>query len=374
MNIGLIGYGKMGRDIFALLFDKLADADITVLEIYGAEENTAAVIKTLDKGLRRKKLTQEQYDRKLGAFRFTDKAEDLKDCDLVIEAIFEDIGVKRSAFSRVADVVSDKCLLLTNTSSLSIPEIFENIPHKERCFGLHFFYPVKLSGFTELNILPENTAENIETARRLVSDCGKKPIVFTGKYHIYLNQILSCMVAHAIYLLDTLDVSVSELQAQFSELYPVADAFEVLDSIGLGLMSGDPDNFRISRNEGLLRYSCDKMNKWIAEGCPKEPGSFLGFIGERISDTGNNCDNAALSMTALILNETVNALEESTENSPELLCEAVQDTLGIAESPAHYYNKYGAEALFAELDRLSAVSGFGSYQHKEKAVWDKYFL
>ena len=45
MNIGLIGYGKMGRDIFALLFDKLADADITVLEIYGAEENTAAVIK-----------------------------------------------------------------------------------------------------------------------------------------------------------------------------------------------------------------------------------------------------------------------------------------------------------------------------------------
>ena len=95
MNIGIIGYGKMGKDIFSLFFDKLPDAEFTVLEIADAEKNTAAVVKTLDKSLKRKKITQEQYDLKKSSFRFTDNVNDLKDCDLVIEAIFENIQAKQ---------------------------------------------------------------------------------------------------------------------------------------------------------------------------------------------------------------------------------------------------------------------------------------
>ena len=200
---------------------------------------------------------------------------------------------------------SDDCLLLTNTSSLDIAEIFADVPNKERCFGMHFFYPVKLTGFVELNVLPETSQSNAEKAAQLVKSAGKKPIVFSGD-----------------------------------------DPFEVLDSVGLGLMAGSPDNFRIERNKGLLGYGCEKMNGWLAEGCPKETLSFLDFMAERESASGRDCGKAALYMAALILNETVNAAQEYSGDT-ELFIEAVQDTLGLAEAPAYYYDKFGAKSIFA---------------------------
>lgn len=373
MKIGLIGYGKMGRDIFALFFDKLPDAEFAVLDIYGAEENTAAVMKTLDKNLRRKKLTQEQYDKKKASFCFTDEISDLKDCDIVIEAIFEDIRAKKTTFHQLAQVVSEKCLLLTNTSSLSIPEIFSDIPHKERCFGLHFFYPVKLTGFVELNVLPETSDESAEIAKQLVIAGGKKPIVFTGSYHIYLNQIISCVVAHAIYLRSFLKVSANELNSALSELFPVAAPFDVVDSVGLGLMSGKPDNFRIERNKELLEYSSTKMNNWVKEGCPKETHTFLEFMASKDCDTGKDCSGAVISMAALILNEIINARTDDPVNDNDTFTEAVQDTLGLAESPAFYYKKYGTDTLFEALNEFYEKTNFASYAHKDASVWEKYY-
>ena len=71
MNIGIIGYGKMGKDIFSLFFDKLDDAEFVVLDLADAEKNTAAVEKTLSKSLRRKKITEEQFEKKRSSFVFT---------------------------------------------------------------------------------------------------------------------------------------------------------------------------------------------------------------------------------------------------------------------------------------------------------------
>jgi len=373
MKIGIVGYGKMGKDIFSLFFDKLDGTEFVVLDTFGAEENTAALIKALDKSLKRKKITEEQYEQKKSSFLFTDKTGDLAGCDMVVEAIFENMSAKKELFREAAKAVSEKCLLLTNTSSLDIAEIFADIPHRERCFGMHFFYPVKLTGFVELNVLPESSEENIAAAAKAVSDCGKKPVVFRGEYHIYLNQILSCMVSHAIYLRESSGAAVSVLRKSLSKLYPVADPFEVLDSIGLGLMAGKPDSFRIKRNKSLLEYGCGQMNRWLEEGCPKETMCFLDFISERETDNGNTCENAELSMISLILNETVNALADNPGWDTDIFTEAVQDTLGLAESPAHYYKELGSEAIFTELKRLAAATGFASYEHKDKALWDKYF-
>ena len=370
MKIGIVGYGKMGRDIFSLFFDKLDSAEFVVLDTFGAEENTAALIKTLDKQLRRKKLTDEQYEAKKSSFLFTDKAEDMAGCDCVIEAVFENIGVKKELFGKLAGIVGEDCLLLTNTSSLDIAEVFADIPGKERCFGMHFFYPVKLTGFVELNVLPENSQENIDRAAGMVTAAGKKPIVFRGEYHIYLNQILSCMVAHAIYLHGSTGASVKEIRRSISGLYAVADAFEILDSIGLGLMGGKPDAFRIERNRSLLGYSCGRMSEWLEQGCPKEPLSFLSFINGRENDTDADTSNAGLSMISLILNEFVNASADAPGCDKALFTEAVQDTLGLAESLPFYYKEYGADAIFAELDRLSGVTGFGSYVRRDKSVWE----
>ena len=199
----------------------------------------------------------------------------------------------------------------------------------------------------------------------------KRPITFTGNYHIYLNQILACMVSHAIKLTEEYNVSPAELNKAVEGIFSVAGPFDVLNSVGLGLMAGSPDNFRIERNKALLAYGCEKMNGWLSEGCPKETGAFLEFAGEKLPDTGNNADNAKLSMIALILNEAVNAMEDSGIKS--VLCDAIQDTLGLEKTQAEYYSEFGAEAIFAELDRLHEKYGYGSYEHREKNIWDRYF-
>ena len=369
MKIGIVGYGKMGKDIFSLFFDKLPDAKFVVIDLFGAEENTEAVLKTLGKSLKRKKLTEEQYEFKKDSFLFTDDTSALAGCDAVIEAVFENMDAKKELFAKAAKAVSDDCLLLTNTSSLDIASVFSDIPHIERCFGLHFFYPVKLTGFVELNILPETAQGNVEKAAQLVIKSGKKPVVFKDEYHIYLNQILACMVSHAIYLREIFGATVAEINKAVEEFFAISGPFDVLDSVGLGLMAGSPDNFRIERNKGLLNYGCKKMNSWIAEGCPTKTLTFLDYMSERESTTDADCSKAALYMAALILNETVNAAYEYSGNKTVFL-EAVQDTLGLSEPLSACLEKYGTEDIFAALDELHRITGFGSYVHKDKSEWD----
>ena len=180
------------------------------------------------------------------------------------------------------------------------------------------------------------------------------------------------MVAHAIYLRESFGASAAETGKAVEELFSVAGPFDVLDSVGLGLMAGSPDNFRIERNRGLLGYGCEKMNGWLAEGCPKETLSFLDFMAEHESDTGADCSKAALYMAALILNETANAAIEYSGDRAVLL-EAVQDTLGLAEPLSACIEKYGTDNIFAVLVELHSKSGFGSYAHTDKSLWDRIF-
>ena len=372
MKIGFIGYGKMGRDIFRLFFDKLTETEYVIYDICGNEEqHTEELLKELNKALKRRKLSLGEYEEKKQIFRFTNDLNDFADCNMVIEAIYEDMAAKKDIFAKLEAIVSPMCLLLTNTSSLDIAEIFSDMKIKDRCYGLHFFYPVKLTGFVEMNILPETSGLYITGMMPVIFALDKRPITFTGNYHIYLNQILACMVSHAIKLTEEYNVSPAELNKAVEGIFSVAGPFDVLNSVGLGLMAGSPDNFRIERNKALLAYGCEKMNGWLSEGCPKETGALLEFAGEKLPDTGNNADNAKLSMIALILNETVNAMEDSGIKS--VLCDAIQDTLGLEKTQAEYYSEFGAEAIFAELDRLHEKYGYGSYEHREKNIWDRYF-
>ena len=105
MKIGIVGYGKMGKDIFSLFFDKLSDAQFVVLDTFGIEENTAAVLKTLGKSLKRRKLTEEQYEFKKDSFVFTDDTSALSGCDVVIEAVFENITAKKELFAKLLQAV-----------------------------------------------------------------------------------------------------------------------------------------------------------------------------------------------------------------------------------------------------------------------------
>ncbi|MBQ4466192.1 MAG: 3-hydroxyacyl-CoA dehydrogenase family protein [Oscillospiraceae bacterium] len=371
MKIGVAGFGKMGKDIFTLFFDSLTQTEFVVLECIGTEEHAASVKKSLDKQLRRKKLTQEQYDEKCASVRFTQDPADFAGCDLVIEAITEQRDAKNGLFSEVAKHVSDDCLLLTNTSSLNIASVFEGVPHIERCFGMHFFYPVKLSEFVELNVLPDTSDEAFRKAAALLTEVGRKYITFAGDYHMYLNQILSCAVSHAVYLRDLLGVSTKELCKAMEELFPIAGPFEMLDSVGLGLMAENQMNFKLPRHQELLRFGTDKMAQWLEEGCGRGPNCFLSFIEPKETASNGDCSKAVLYMSAFLLNEAVNAMTEC--NTPQLQ-EACAAALGLSMPLKALYQRFDIHTIFDALDDLKARSGYACYDHQGADVWERFLL
>lgn len=361
MKIGIIGFGKMGNDIFQQFSDKLKEAEIAVIVRHEAEEYRKKYNKQLEKSLRRGRISEEEYSYRTAHTQFTEDKSALSGSDAVIEAIAEDMEAKRGLFRSISGTVPEDCLLLTNTSSLDVSEIFADIPHCERCMGMHFFYPVKLSGYAELNVIPETSEAAAERAAGIITACGKTPLTFRGEMHMYLNQILACAVSHGIYLCEYMGVSPAELEAALSEMFPTAGVFGIIDSVGLGLMADSSDRLSKPRTKDLLAYGKSKMEAWLNEGCPAETGQFMEYITAHTSPTGRDTSKAGLYMTALICNELTSALSGYTGDK-ETLSSAVKDTLGLAEAPVYYSDHYGREAIRSALDELYRAAGSLSYK------------
>ncbi len=373
MKLGIIGYGKMGSDIFSTLFFSKTAYDITVYCRRNAQEHGAKIEKELDKRVRRKRMTEEERSRKSASYRFTDTWEDFGSCDVMLESITEELEAKRAVFSALASIVSEKCLLLTNTSSLCIGDIFAGMPHRERCFGLHFFYPVKLSGFAEVNLLPQTDPKNAEIARSLAESMGKQALFLPEKYHLYLNRYLSLAIAQGIVMWKECGCTIATCEDVWKELFPIGGLFGILDSVGLGLMGASQSNMMSDRSRLLLEQSEMTMQGWLKSGCPAQSGAFLAFMAENEEDKGAKIPDKTemhTRMMAVLLNEALIAAEE-IGGEREILWAALADVTGLGEPLPYYIRQYGITAWKAALDENRVYLDCPVYVPVADVLWEK---
>lgn len=175
-SAAVIGGGTMGAGIAAAL----RDAGLPVVLIERDETALARGIANLraifEGGVKRGKLTEVQAEARLaGVTPSTDYAA-LADTDLVIEAVFEEIGVKRAVFEQLAQACRADAVLATNTSYLDLREIAEGLPHPERFIGLHFFSPANVMKLLEIVPVPETAPEVLATAFALAKQLSKIPV------------------------------------------------------------------------------------------------------------------------------------------------------------------------------------------------------
>lgn len=177
-KVAVVGAGTMGRGIaqvsaLAGYATRLHDVEATVL-------HTAldAIETTLDKGVARGKVSAEQKGAALARLTMeTDFGAAVADADLVIEAVPEDLDLKRELFVRLDTACGHDTILGTNTSSLSIGAIANATGRPERVLGLHFFNPVHLMRLVEI-VTTDRTAEmTLDAARSFARSIGKQPIV-----------------------------------------------------------------------------------------------------------------------------------------------------------------------------------------------------
>lgn len=151
---------------------------------------------SVDKG----KLTREQYDAALANFSFTTNVNDLRDCDLVVEAVPENMDLKKSVFSELDGLAKKDAIFATNTSGFAISELNKAVSRRDRFVGFHWFSPAYIMKIIEVISAPETSEETTETMLELTRRLGKTPIRVKdapGKYGFVANRIYFAMAAEA---------------------------------------------------------------------------------------------------------------------------------------------------------------------------------
>jgi len=188
-NIGVIGAGTMGIGIAQVAAQNwnqvvLVDTNQEVLD--KAKFN---LDKTLTKLVEKQKITQEDSNKILSLIEFTTNYEALKSADLVIEAIIENITVKHSVFSQIESIVSTKCILASNTSSLSIASISSVLKNPERMLGIHFFNPAPLMALVEIIPGVQTTKEVTIAAKSIIDSWEKKTVLVKDTPGFIVNRV-----------------------------------------------------------------------------------------------------------------------------------------------------------------------------------------
>jgi len=174
MQVAVLGAGTMGHGIAQVT--AMADHEVVMrdVETEYVENGLANIEGNLEKGVELGKVTEDEKASALESLSITtDLAAAVDGADLVIEAIPEELELKRDTFAEVESVVSDSCILATNTSALSVTAIFRDLERPGRGIGLHFFNPVHIMELVEIIIAEETTPETQARAEEFVEGIDK---------------------------------------------------------------------------------------------------------------------------------------------------------------------------------------------------------
>ncbi len=251
-KICVLGAGTMGAGIAQLC--SVAGYKVTMRDIEqkfvdgGFDRISGPLGKRVAKG----KMTQEDVDKILGNIEgTTDIAHAAKDADVVIEAIFENMEIKKELFKEIDEIVPDHVIFASNTSSLSITELASATKRPDRFVGMHFFNPAPVMKLIELIRGSETSDETLETIRELSVKLGKEPIEVKETPGFVVNRLLVPMLNEAFNLLDEGAASPEDIDKamKFGAGWPMGP-FELADytgiDIGLDVMevlfreTGDP--------------------------------------------------------------------------------------------------------------------------------------
>ncbi|SEO05126.1 3-hydroxyacyl-CoA dehydrogenase [Salinihabitans flavidus] len=231
-SIAVVGGGLMGAGISAAAL--AAGLSVTLIERDSAAAQNAhdRVADLLRAAVQRDKMSNQGMDSALEAFRAVDDYAVASDADLAIEAVFEDLDVKRDVFARLAEVMDSNAILATNTSYIDPQDIFDGIANPERCIGLHFFSPAHIMKLLEIVKMPRTSPEVLATGFALGKRL-RKVGVLSGICDGFIgNRMLTAYRREADYLLAD-GATPSQVDAAMRGFGMSMGPYEVQDLTGL---------------------------------------------------------------------------------------------------------------------------------------------
>jgi 3-hydroxyacyl-CoA dehydrogenase len=178
-KVGVIGAGTMGGGITMNFLN--AGIPVTILEMKqeALDKGVGIIRKNYENSMKKGKLTQEKLDQRMGLLGTTLTYDDFKDCDLIIEAVFEDIGVKETVFKKLDEIAKPGAILASNTSTLDVNKIANFTKRPQDVVGMHFFSPANVMKLLEV-VRGAATAKDVMATVMQVAKKIKKTAVVSG--------------------------------------------------------------------------------------------------------------------------------------------------------------------------------------------------
>ena len=233
-TVGICGSGIMGSGLAEVIARSGKRVIVRSRSIATASQMKASVEKSLEKQVAKEKISQSVADQTLANITLTDNLADLKDCDLIIESIVEDLEPKVSLFKELDSITRPATILATNTSTLAVVELARATNRPDKVCGIHFFNPATLMPLVEI-IRPVTASDDtIATATAFAYACGKEPVQVLDRAGFIVNALLFPYLNNAIRMYEMGTASMEDIDVAMKGgcNFPMGP-FALLDLVGL---------------------------------------------------------------------------------------------------------------------------------------------
>ncbi len=242
-HIGIIGCGKMGKD----LFNWLTGFPFTVTWVCHtkeqAEQQREIFVKKQKRTMKYGLESEETVNFRSEHTIITSRPEELARCELVLESITEDVNRKKMLFKELEQILPDNCVLASNTSSISPDKLFAGLSNEENGLGLHFFFPVAMKDLAEINVAKNTGDHAIMQAEQFLKHTNKFYLKLSGKDHFFINRMFLKMQAGCCRVLEEGEIDISEIDALIKQHFFPVGVFEFFDHVGNDVMWQSVKNY-----------------------------------------------------------------------------------------------------------------------------------
>ena len=261
-KLGVVGAGTMGNGIAQIAAQIGCEVVMRDIEMRFVEGGMKKVEAFLAKSVEKGKLEAKEKDAILGRIKGTVDMADLKDVDLVVEAVLEDIDLKKSVFKELDEICRPEGILATNTSSMSITEIAASTKRPDKVCGMHFFNPVPLMRLVEIIRGYATSDETIRITTDLAQRMGKTTVeVKKDSPGFIVNRIMTPHFLEAIRMVEEGIASIEDIDKAVKNglNYPMGP-FELMDLTGIDIA------YHVTE---YLYKELNKENKWVSPNLMK---------------------------------------------------------------------------------------------------------
>ncbi len=266
-KIGVIGAGQMGHGI-ALVTAK-AEFDVILRDIKDdfVQKGMNKIERFLDKSIEKGKMTADEKKKVLSHVKGTTKLEDLKDVDLVIEAIFENVKIKKELFQQLDKICKKETYFASNTSTIPITDLASVTSRPKHFIGMHFMNPVPIMKLVEVIRGLRTDDQTTKLIKELAEKMGKIPVEVNDGPGFVSNRVLIPMINEAVYCLmdGTGTVEAIDNVMKLGMNHPMGP-LELADLIGLDVCLDIMNVLYEGFNDSKYR-PCPLLKKMVQAGC-----------------------------------------------------------------------------------------------------------